>query len=113
VYEANLAVTSPAAIVLLSPNYGYFSLFGPVRAASGLLWLDVAEDAGGNGYGSGAVLSRVLDGCTPFAPSNATRLGGRPWLAIVRRGNCYFTQKVDNAYAAGAAAVFIVDSDER
>jgi len=109
VYKAALAAAGS-----LSPDYGYFALFGPVRRVSGTLLLDVEETAaGGSGTGSGAVLGRLLDGCTPFAPRNASRLAGGRWLAMVRRGNCYFTQKADNAFAAGAAGVFIVDSEDR
>lgn len=49
---------------------------------------------------------RISDGCNaPFA--NAGAIGGH--IAVIERGSCTFTQKVDNAQNAGAVGVIIVD----
>ncbi|MFO0745886.1 MAG: S8 family serine peptidase [Myxococcota bacterium] len=50
------------------------------------------------------VLAEPPDGCTPF--SNDVTDG----VAIVYRGGCPFEQKIDNAAAAGAVAVVIIDN---
>lgn len=52
------------------------------------------------------VLSQPANGCSPF--SNAANMAGK--LALVDRGVCAFVTKFENAVAAGAKAVVIVDN---
>ena len=47
-------------------------------------------------------------GCSPLA--NAADVAGK--VALVDRGTCPFVQKFDNAVAAGAIAVIVVDNDD-
>ena len=48
----------------------------------------------------------VTDACT--AATNAAALNGK--IAVIRRGDCAFTQKVSNADAAGADGVLIINN---
>ncbi|MEJ7727943.1 MAG: S8 family serine peptidase [Polyangiaceae bacterium] len=47
-------------------------------------------------------------GCSPLA--NAADVAGK--VALIDRGTCPFVQKFDNAVAAGALAVIVVDNDD-
>jgi hypothetical protein len=47
-------------------------------------------------------------GCNPFTPEQAGAMKRR--IALIQRGGCAFTTKVDNAQKAGAAAV-VIDSN--
>lgn len=47
-------------------------------------------------------------GCTPF--SNASEMTGK--IALVDRGDCYFTVKVKNAQLAGAVAALIANNED-
>lgn len=48
----------------------------------------------------------ITDGCEPAV--NASELNGK--IAVIRRGNCAFTEKVVNAQDAGAVGVIIVNN---
>ncbi|KAF4523085.1 hypothetical protein B566_EDAN003097 [Ephemera danica] len=37
---------------------------------------------------------------------------GEPWIALIRRGQCSYEQKVDNAYKSNASAVLIFNDRE-
>ncbi len=72
--------------------------FGPAegsRRASGLL--AIIDDTRAPGAG-----------CSPFTPEQAGAMKRR--IALIKRGGCAFTTKVDNAQKAGAVAV-VVDSN--
>ena len=47
------------------------------------------------------------DGCRPLVEPIPTG----PWIAIIERGNCRFTEKIRHALAANAAAVIVYDNE--
>jgi len=47
------------------------------------------------------------DGCRPLVEPIPTG----PWIAIIERGNCRFTDKIRHALAANAAAVIVYDNE--
>ena len=55
---------------------------------------------------SGSNPITVHNGCIP--PSNAFEISGK--IALIRRGNCNFSNKVKNAQDAGALAVIVYDT---
>ncbi len=91
----------PNAFTIVSPSSiagGYIAAnasFGPELTATPLAGkLVLAEDGLNN------------EGCNPF--TNADAINGN--IALVYRGSCNFTQKVENAQAAGAIAVVVINS---
>jgi hypothetical protein len=86
-----IAAPAPAA-----GDYGFNqATFGPVATAGNFSGGIVAAVTGGNG-----------EGCVPF--DNAAAVAGH--LALVDRGSCAFTVKVDNAQLAGATGVIIANN---
>jgi minor extracellular serine protease Vpr len=66
---------------------------------------------------SGPVSGQLLDleqwagdpfACSPL-PSNKFPVNA-PWIAFIQRGNCFFSEKINNAQNAGASAVVIYQS---
>ncbi|CAM9707991.1 unnamed protein product, partial [Choristocarpus tenellus] len=61
------------------------------------------------------LVSRPLIGTVPrdacVLPSNRRDIGVKGAIALVERGGCNFTQKVQNAQQAGASAVVVTDSN--
>ena len=49
------------------------------------------------------------EACGTTPPLNAASLNGK--IAVIRRGNCPFVEKVKNAQTAGAVAVIVVNND--
>ncbi|WP_343073381.1 myxosortase-dependent M36 family metallopeptidase [Pyxidicoccus fallax] len=98
VRNARLTVTAPASI---AGNYqvGVASGFGPQTfdvSGSVVAALDEANTAG----------PTTTDACTAF--TNAAEVAGK--LALVDRGGCNFTVKLENAQTAGAIGVIIADN---
>ncbi|KAF4748970.1 hypothetical protein FOZ62_000424, partial [Perkinsus olseni] len=60
-----------------------------------------------------AVPQGSSDGCKAFEAPAAARIAERrgiPWIAVARRGNCFFQNKTVNAQAAGASGLIVVNS---
>jgi hypothetical protein len=97
VFEANTRVTvnSPASI---AGDYGAVigTAFGGDLSTSITGNLILADDG----------TAPTEDGCTAFA--NAAAISGN--IAVIRRGDCPFVDKVNNAQTAGAIAVIIVNN---
>ncbi len=55
---------------------------------------------------SGDVAANNNDGCDPFMANDFTNS-----IALIQRGNCNFSDKVDNATTAGALAVVVFNND--
>lgn len=91
VFNARVRLNSPAALA----GQDFFAIYGtgPVRAPAGGLTGDV-------------VFARPADGSTPF--TNAAFVAGK--IALIDRGAVSFLQKVQNAQAAGATAVIMVNN---
>lgn len=90
-----LNVNSPSA--LSGPYNAMESVFGPALTATGVT-ADLAVVSDG-----------TLDsaqGCSPLV--NGSAISGK--IAVVRRGNCAFVAKVQNAQNAGALGVIIVNN---
>ncbi|MDE1892712.1 MAG: serine protease [Xanthomonadaceae bacterium] len=88
-----LRISAPAAA---AGDYGFNqAAFGPVATPANFSGGIVAAVTGAN-----------REGCTPF--DNAAEVTGH--LALVDRGSCAFTVKVDNAQLAGATGVIIANN---
>jgi subtilisin family serine protease len=61
----------------------------------------------GNELTGNLVRANPARGCTPF--SNASEMAGK--IALVDRGDCYFTVKVKNAQLAGAVAALVANNE--
>ncbi|CAM6042520.1 unnamed protein product [Sphagnum compactum] len=98
VEESSLTVTSPQ------------SLKGTYQSAIGNFGV---PQYGGTLAGSVRYSKDKPKACDPFVdPSSfkpSSSQGGRPVIALVDRGDCYFAKKVYNAQQAGAAAVLVAD----
>lgn len=82
---------------LAGPYYAMDAEFGPSLPTTALTKdLVLVENSGADPH----------DGCGTI--SNASALNGK--IAVVRRGNCNFTEKVEQAQAAGAVAVIVVNN---
>ncbi|MCB1049828.1 MAG: M36 family metallopeptidase [Acidobacteria bacterium] len=94
IYE--MEITAPVSLAGTYPASG--ALFGVQLPQAGMMNnLVLAQD------GTGA---SVTDGCEAF--TNAGQVNGK--IAILDRGNCNFTQKVQNAEAAGATACIVINN---
>lgn len=62
----------------------------------------------GNELTGDLVRANPARGCTPF--SNVSEMAGK--IALVDRGDCYFTVKVKNAQLAGAVAALIANNED-
>ncbi len=99
--EAPLALTPPLLLRVSAPApaAGDYAIeqaaFGPVASIGNFKGGIVAAVTGTN-----------AEGCTPF--DNAAAVAGH--LALVVRGTCAFTDKVDNAQRAGATGVIIANN---
>lgn len=99
--EAPLALTPPLLLRVSAPApaAGDYAIeqaaFGPVANVDNFKGSIVAAVTGTN-----------AEGCTPF--DNAAAVAGH--LALVVRGTCAFTDKVDNAQRAGATGVIIANN---
>jgi subtilisin family serine protease len=91
IFHTALDVTSPSSIAKL------------YEAAEGATTKPLADT--GNVTGD-VVASDPPDGCAEFA--NAAEIAGK--IALINRGTCIFTQKVQNAQSAGAIAVAVVNN---
>lgn len=91
IYNANFVVNSPSAI---AGNYAaVVAAFGPALTTTGITGdLILADD-------SGSTLA-----CNSFGPSAAGK------IAVIDRGTCFFVDKVNNAQAAGAIGVIVIQS---
>lgn len=61
--------------------------------------------------GSGWLLAPVKNnksGCKEFK----TKVSVNPWIALISRGECDFTEKIDNAYKHNATAVIVYNNEE-
>jgi hypothetical protein len=65
----------------------------------------VTEDISGHLLAVGAVQAGNQEGCDPY-----TYTSSGPFIALVQRGNCTFTQKVTNAANAGALAIIVYNN---
>ncbi|MCP3142014.1 myxosortase-dependent M36 family metallopeptidase [Pyxidicoccus sp. QH1ED-7-1] len=104
--NSRLTVNAPAAIAgnyragvttVASLGPALFDVTGDAVAA-----IDPAEPP----PAGSTVPGTTLDGCSPF--TNAAEVTGK--IAIVDRGFCSFNFKIENAQAAGAIGVIIVDN---
>ncbi len=99
--EAPLWLTPPLLLRISAPAAaaGDYAInqaaFGPAASTSNFSGSIVAAVTGAN-----------AEGCTPF--DNAAAVAGH--LALVSRGSCAFTVKVDNAQLAGATGVIIANN---
>ena len=99
--EAPLWLTQPTLLRISAPGAaaGDYAInqaaFGPVANSSNFSGSIVAAVTGANS-----------EGCTAF--DNASAVAGR--LALVTRGTCAFTVKVDNAQLAGATGVIVANN---
>lgn len=99
--EAPLALAPQLVLRIAAPasaagDYGFNqATFGPVATTTNFSGGIVAAVTGGNG-----------EGCTPF--DNSAAVAGH--LALIDRGTCAFTVKVDNAQLAGATGVIIANN---
>ncbi|KAF4668797.1 hypothetical protein FOL46_001814 [Perkinsus olseni] len=60
-----------------------------------------------------AVPQGSSDGCKAFEAPAAARIAERrgiPWIAVARRGNCFFQNKTVNAQASGASGLIVINS---
>lgn len=111
VYEADMRIASPDAPTatpsqpLSAP--GFYSLFGPVRSIDGAVVVDLPYASSADSDETGSGFDRLSQACAPLQAVNAST----PWVALLRRGGCYFTTKVDYAFSAGAVGAIIVDSE--
>ncbi|QSX77985.1 S8 family serine peptidase [Agrilutibacter solisilvae] len=104
-FDFRLAVNGPGVVpdalkaVPLVPAAGGTDLRAAIAAGTALkLIAGSAENAGFDG---------TSDGCAPYAAGTFT---GR--VALIRRGTCYFSQKLENAQAAGATAVVFANHED-
>ncbi len=99
--QAPLALSPPLVLHISAPAgaVGDYAVnqaaFGPTATPSNFGGNIVVAVTGANN-----------EGCTPF--DNASAVAGH--IALVTRGTCAFTVKVDNAQAAGASAVIIANN---
>lgn len=94
-----LTVTAPAAI---AGNYDIGTAqFGPVASKTALTGAIVAATDDANTDGPA-----TTDGCTAY--TNASAINGQ--IALVDRGTCTFVVKAQNAQAAGARGLVVVDN---
>ncbi len=97
--EAQVGVQVDSPAPLAGAYAGLPALFGPRLSQNGVGGPVIVVDDG--------VQPLASDGCEgPFV--NADLVAGR--IALIRRGNCSFVQKVLNAQAAGAAAVIVANN---
>ncbi|KAM9410796.1 E3 ubiquitin-protein ligase RNF128a [Pholidichthys leucotaenia] len=73
---------------------GLFGRDSPVKLASGIVTLPVGDPLG---CGSGDIYNRSSSSL--------------PWIALVKRGNCTFAEKINAAKRQGAAAVVVYNHD--
>jgi hypothetical protein len=94
-----MAISEPA---IVARNYDIgAAAFGPDASRTSLSGQIVAATDAANTDGP-----TTLDGCTAF--TNAAAVSGK--VAMVNRGDCTFVQKAQNAQAAGARALVVVDN---
>jgi hypothetical protein len=79
--------------------------FQPYLALEGLTAGLVLADSPGPGPGPGDPWHRAL-ACEPL--SNTSQVAGN--IVLIKRGECFFAQKWQNAFDAGAAGVLIADN---
>lgn len=73
---------------------GVFGLNSPIERASGIVTLPMGDS---RGCGPDPVYNRTSD--------------SPPWIALVKRGNCTFSDKINAARRQGAAAVVVYNVD--
>lgn len=73
---------------------GVFGQNSPIEKASGAVTLPMGDPTG----------------CGPDPVYNRT-MGSPPWIALVKRGNCTFAEKISSASSLGAAAVVVYNVD--
>ncbi len=109
---ANVLAAVPEVLQLGAP---YLTVASPAAAAGRYV---VGQASFGAPLGSPGVtgqIAQVVDSpgniglaCAPLSAGNAAAVLGR--IALVDRGSCNFVDKADNAQAAGAIALVIVDN---
>ncbi|MEW6161572.1 MAG: PA domain-containing protein, partial [Verrucomicrobiota bacterium] len=95
------------------PRIGAVEVVSPATIAGRIGAISAGSDGGGiarpmptTPITAELVYVAPNEGCTPFTNADAVR--GK--IALIDRGTCAFSQKIQNAEAAGALAVIIVNS---
>jgi len=92
--KLNISVFDPKGKRFILPSEsGNFGIHSPIKIASG--WLYQLSDSNEHG-------------CKIFN----VRVDNKPWIALVKRGSCRFTDKINNAYVHNASAIIIYNNED-